>query len=74
MDSGFATLASAHMLEHVETPRVVFEPESLISHRHVLRILTSVRSNYEVTGLLDNFSKCISFVDFQFHPGSPVLM
>ena len=28
-----------------------------------LKFLTSVRSNYETTGLLENLLKCLSFVD-----------
>ena len=50
------------------------KPDSLISHRRVSRFLTSVRSNYETRGLLENFSKCLSFVDFQFYPISPAVM
>lgn len=51
------------MLKHVTTPRVVFEPESMIILR-VYEFLTSVRANYETTKLLKNLLKLLLFCRF----------
>lgn len=73
-DSRIPAHDHTHMLKHVASPHVVFESYPTISHRRVSKFPTSVPSNYETTRLWENFSKYLSFVDFQFYPISHVVM
>ena len=72
LDLGFATFGSLHTTTHmlIHMASLNFVRRSAMD----MEFLTSVRSNYEITRLLENFPKCLSSVDFQFYLIAPVVM
>ena len=83
LNPGFATLGrqttphtTTHMLKHVTTPSVIFEPESMISHRRVS--ISYIRSfklrNYKSLGKLSAMPLVCRFPVLPHFPCSYVVM